>query len=134
MRDGPVTFVTFEPAGAPPRRMIVSVPGGATDVFEAVEDPRRPTSRDLQEYAGVYYCPELRVAHILAVRHGELTVGSTGRGRASLRPIIRDHFNQGYPWWLGYDIHFQRGPEQEVLGFRVSNYHAKNVRFDKLGR
>ena len=126
------TTFAFEPTGETPRRMTVKTAHGH-DVFDAVDTPARPAPRVLREYAGTYYSPELRVALSFAERDGQLRVQSIGRPEATLRPIIRDHFNQGHPWWLGYDIHFQRDETERVVGLRVSNYHAANIRFDKRG-
>lgn len=127
----PRTVLSFRKTEAGEREFEFAAGNQPLQHFIAVDEPDAITPESLQDYAGLYFSPELKVAHRYSVSDGQLQVECTGRETATLRPIIRDHFNQGNPWWLGYDIHFVRDEKGKVTEVYVSNYHAKKLRFVK---
>lgn len=64
-------------------------------------------------------------------REGSLQVNA-GSEVLDLTPVVLDHFRGGAPWWFGYDTHFLRSDQGNVTGFRLSNYHAKGIHFERL--
>ncbi|MEM7204733.1 MAG: serine hydrolase domain-containing protein [Planctomycetota bacterium] len=128
----PRAILSLAPSAAADGQLLLHVESQPPQRFVPVTEPGSFGAERLREYEGVYYSPELRVAHAYRVRDGRLQVESTGREPAPLRPVIHDHFNQGAPWWLGYDIHFVRNAAGVVHELLVSNYHAKRVRFVRL--
>ena len=129
---GSTMLLVFSRSSENEARFHLCIDAQPPQLFVAVEEPVAPTLDQLRRYEGSYWSPELRVVHEYRVRDGGLWVECTGHAPARLRSVIRDHFNQGAPWWLGYDIHFQRAADDSVSGVLVSNYHVKRVRFVKL--
>ena len=124
--------IVFEPAGADAELLHFEEAGERPTVMDRVHGPWRPSLTKLEAYVGVYYSRELDTSYEITLHQGGLSVEHLSLGTLRLTPVIRDHFRGGAPWWFGYDAHFLRSDTGDVTGFRLSNYHAKGIRFTRL--
>ena len=87
-------------------------------------------SNTLKDYAGRFYNDELEAFYSATVTAEKLTFNHVRLGGIALTETGRDKFSGriGFP----VEIEFVRNSASEVIGFRVSNFGAKNVRFEKV--
>lgn len=100
---------------------------GGTFAMRRVE-PWAPDADDLAAYAGRYVSDEVEETYRLVVEDGALVVTHRWLGQLSLRPEDRDHFGGDWPLT---SVVFERGAEDQVIGFAVSNGRTRGVRFDR---
>lgn len=100
----------------------------------ATTNPSSPVpaklSNMLTDYVGRFYNDELEAFYIASVTSGKLSFDHIRLGKLTLTETGKDKFSGriGFP----VEVEFVRNAATEVIGFRVSNFGAKNVRFDKV--
>jgi len=106
-------------------------PKPAEPLASPASTPARPIySNALNDYAGRFYNDEIEAFYTATVIAGKLTFNHVRLGRIELTETGTDKFSGriGFP----VEIEFVRNPAREVIGFRVSNFGAKNVRFERV--
>jgi CubicO group peptidase (beta-lactamase class C family) len=86
---------------------------------------------DLKDFEGRFYNDELDTAYNAKIMNGKLLLSHLRHGDIELIEAGKDKFSGriGFP----VEIEFVRGGNGAVTGFRISNFGAKNVKFDKIG-
>jgi hypothetical protein len=105
--------------------MIVDESTGRPATYEKVE-PITPPSLD--EYAGVYYSPELGISYTLAVEDGKLTVRRRKYNPATLVSLSKDTFIESS---TEYSVDFQRDAAGAITGFGLTDGRVRNLRFER---
>ncbi|MEM7373013.1 MAG: serine hydrolase domain-containing protein [Bacteroidota bacterium] len=85
---------------------------------------------DLHTYAGYYYSPELRIIYELVIDEERLFVSGPNAGETELEVVYKDYFRS--PTGFFDEVRFERGDNQQIIGFRVSQgQRTRHLRFDK---
>jgi CubicO group peptidase (beta-lactamase class C family) len=122
--------LTFKPPrpGAPPRLFFAEA-GGRPSVHEPVKAASYGP-RQLTEFAGVYYSPELDTSYTVTPRNDKLLLRTGNWGDFLLSPRFLDSFVN--PQEMG-SIVFTRDRKMRVTGFVIRSGKVRNLRFDKTG-
>jgi CubicO group peptidase (beta-lactamase class C family) len=123
--EGGVTFSVDEAGPGGKRRITESDGRSRPRVWEA-QPPFAPTSLQLGEFAGEYFCPELQVTYTLYVEGNALKLRFRPAQRGTLAPAFPDGFVEGSD-----TIRFTRTAAGRVDGFQVYSgrvWHLKFVR------
>lgn len=95
-------------------------------LYEKVEPTTLPS---LDEYAGVYYSPELDVRYTLAVEDGKLAVRRRKYGSSALLPLDASTFIQADG---GYSLSFTRdAADGAVTGFAITDGRVRRLQFTR---
>lgn len=106
------------------------------------EKPATPTStpaktaekpdNNLKDHEGRYYNDELETYYLAKVEGGKLILSHTRNGDFELTETGKDKFSVR----IGFvaEVEFVRDGSGKVTGFKVSNFGARNIRFDKTGK
>ncbi|HLA95319.1 MAG TPA: serine hydrolase domain-containing protein, partial [Pyrinomonadaceae bacterium] len=97
--------------------------------------PVAPTTKpaeknsNLKDFEGRFYSDELEAAYLVKVVGGKLFFSHIRHGEIELTETGKDKFSArfGYP----FTIEFDRNETGAITRFRISNFGAKNVKFDK---
>ncbi|HET7274549.1 MAG TPA: serine hydrolase domain-containing protein [Longimicrobiaceae bacterium] len=89
-----------------------------------------PTPADLAEFAGRYYSAELQTFYTLAVEEGGLVIHHSRLTDVKLTPAEEDSFGSDSVFLA--EVDFERGPDGEVTGFRVSNSRTTGILFELM--
>lgn len=93
--------------------------------------PVEKPNANLKDFEGKFYSDELETFYTAKTAGGRLILSHLRHGDIELTETGKDKFSGriGFP----VEIEFIRGGNGAVSGFRVSNFGAKNMRFDKTG-
>ena len=89
-------------------------------------NPIKPFNSDLTEFEGEYYNPELTTTYQLKVNGNKLIMSHRRLSDIELTQIGKDKFSGTNTF--GFEMKILR-TSQEVVGFEISNFGAKNVKF-----
>lgn len=98
----------------------------ASEKREAVKE----SNIDLKVFEGKFYSEELSTGYSATVRNGKLVLSHTRLSDAELTETGKDKFAGNIEFAV--EIEFLRDKDNAVTGFRISNFGAKNVKFDKV--
>lgn len=79
---------------------------------------------ELHEYAGEYYCEELRVPYKLVFEDGGLILTRKGLRNEILKPTIKDLFKGAE-----ITLQFTRNKHNDITGFQLGAGRVKNLKF-----
>ena len=91
-----------------------------------------PGPGQLGEFAGDYYSEELGTTYSLVVRNEKLVAQHRRHNDIAMTAVESDLF-QGDAWWFG-QVHFLRGPDRAITGFRLTGGRVRNLWFEKRPR
>lgn len=121
---GPPVEVSFE--GAKPIRMLVRPDGAAKpQVFEAAAE-FKPTTAQLNEYAGRYRSEEIDPVYRIVVEDNQLVLKRLKSQPSKLNPGIADYFRGA-----AGSLHFVRDSNGKVSGFLLNTGRIRNFQFTK---
>ncbi|MCD9186580.1 MAG: beta-lactamase family protein [Pyrinomonadaceae bacterium] len=88
------------------------------------------SNADLKNYEGRFYNDELETVYTAKIVEGKLILFHIRHGEIALNDAGNDKFTGriGFP----VEIEFIRNENGQVTGFKISNFGAKNVRFEKM--
>lgn len=122
--------VVFESGtGEVPRRATWELANGGTYSMRRIE-MWDPDARDLHEFVGRYYSPEVDTFYTVVLEDGRLVARHRRRSDLPLTPAERDGFGGGFPF---LEVRFERGENGEITGFLVSAGRMNDIRFEKTG-
>lgn len=101
----------------------------ANTVSEKKETVKEPNV-DLKVFEGKFYSEELSTEYSAKVRNGKLVLSHARLSDAELTETGKDKFSGNINFAV--EIEFLRDKANAVSGFRISNFGAKNVKFDKV--
>lgn len=87
----------------------------------------------LKEFAGNYYSEELQTVYFVEVKNGSLCLQHQKNEDVELLQELDDFFvsDSLEPYWCE-KVRFFRDKDKGVVGFLLSGYHVRNVRFTKF--
>lgn len=85
---------------------------------------------DLRDYEGRFYNDELETAYSAKVSGGKLFFSNNRHINIELTETAKDKFSGriGFP----VEIEFIRNETRKITGFKISNFGAKNIKFNKI--
>jgi len=94
--------------------------------------PKKPVENNanLKDFEGRFYNDELETYYSVRFVSGKLILSHTRRGDIELTETGKDKFSGAIGF--GSEVEFVRDSKGVVTGFNVSNFGAKNVKFDKI--
>ncbi|GAB5528025.1 MAG: hypothetical protein Roseis2KO_58970 [Roseivirga sp.] len=118
-------FVEF-PASLEKAQMTITIGENAPMKLEAYTPMIYPL-KNVNEYEGNYFSPELETTYQLLVKDGKLVTHHQRLQSFTLSPIMKDKFD-GNDWSFNH-ISFERDSRGKVTGFRISNGRVQNLLF-----
>jgi CubicO group peptidase (beta-lactamase class C family) len=91
-----------------------------------------PAPDQLGEFAGDYYSEELGTTYTFAVLGDRLVAQHRRHDDIPLTPTQKDGFH-GDAWWF-QQVSFQRDPNGNVTGFRLTGGRVRNLWFERLSQ
>jgi hypothetical protein len=92
--------------------------------------PVKEKNINLKDFEGRFYSEELNTDYSAKARNGKLVLTHTRLSDVELTETGKDKFAGNIEF--AFEIEFVRNKDNAVTGFKVSNFGAKNVRFDKV--
>lgn len=89
-----------------------------------------PTEKELQEFVGDYYSPELDIFYHVKRNGQRLYLDFLKYDDRVLTKVGPDHFTLSF--WVD-DLYFVRDSNKKINGFKVSSAGVKDLKFDKVG-
>jgi CubicO group peptidase (beta-lactamase class C family) len=106
-------------------------PNPITNNAAAPSKTAQKPNADLKDFEGRFYNEELDAAYNAKIVNGKLILSHIRHGDIQLTDAGKDKFSGRIEFPV--EIEFVRGGNGAVTGFRISNFGAKNVKFDKTG-
>jgi CubicO group peptidase (beta-lactamase class C family) len=94
------------------------------------EQPVKESNTNLKDFEGKFYSEELNTDYTAKARNGKLVLSHTRLSDAELTETGKDKFAGNIEFAV--EVEFLRDKDNAVTGFKISNFGAKNVRFDKV--
>lgn len=104
-------------------------PNPITNAPAAPNKTARKPNANLKDFAGRFYNEELDTAYNARIVNGKLLFSHIRHGDIELTDAGKDKFSGRIEFPV--EIEFVRDKNEAVTGFKVSNFGAKNVKFDK---
>ena len=104
-------------------------PNPITNASVAPNKTARKPNANLKDFEGRFYNEELDTAYNAKIVNGKLLLFHIRNGDIELTDAGKDKFSGRLEFPV--EIEFVRGGNGAVTGFKVSNFGAKNVKFDK---
>jgi CubicO group peptidase (beta-lactamase class C family) len=86
---------------------------------------------DLNEFTGKYYNDELETKYHFEIKDNKLIMGHKRLYDIALKRIGENKFSGTGPYTFSFEINFVRNTTGSVIGFDISNWGAKNLKFVK---
>jgi CubicO group peptidase (beta-lactamase class C family) len=108
---------------------------GVLQPKQAVTTPVAPTPKpieknvNLKDFEGRFYSDEVETAYLAKVVGGKLFFSHIRHGEIELTETGKDKFSARFGY--SFTIEFDRNETRAVTRFRISNFGAKNVKFNK---
>ena len=94
------------------------------------DQPVKESNTNLKDFEGKFYSEELNTDYTAKTRNGKLVLSHTRLSDAELTETGKDKFAGNIEFAV--EVEFLRDKDNAVTGFKISNFGAKNVRFDKV--
>ncbi len=88
------------------------------------------TDKQLQAYAGTYYCPELDCKYGIVLKGKDLILTNSKYEDTKLQLIGMDHLRSNF-WWMGH-LKVLRDNKNQITGFEVNDGRVMHLRFNKI--
>ena len=128
----PQTKVEFVPAADGTVMAVKTITSSGEYSYERVETTP-PDPKELPQYAGCYYCPELDIYWTLVAAEDHLVAKRHKYVDSLLTPLFRDTFSDNWEPLMGYPttylVSFERDEQGKVTGLRVSGSRVRHLRF-----
>ena len=121
--------VVFEKSNDNLVNQMILKQGGRTVIAPRVKEVDLKTV-DLNQFAGVYYSPELETSYTFTVIDNKLIGKHIRHEPMDLTPSGPDKFGSS-AWYFG-QVEFVRDEKGRINALKASSGRVKNVRFDKL--
>ncbi len=94
------------------------------------DKPVKESNLNLKDFEGRFYSEELNTDYTAKTRNGKLVLTHTRLRDAELTETGKDKFAGNIEFAV--EIEFLRNKDNTVTSFKISNWGAKNIRFDKV--
>jgi len=102
----------------------------AANLASEKDPPIKESNNNLKDFEGRFYSEELNTDYTAKARNGKLVLSHTRLSDAELTETGKDKFAGNIEFAV--EVEFLRNKDYAVTGFKISNFGAKNVRFDKV--
>lgn len=104
----------------------------------AVATPNKPVITlsenykiDINEFSGKYYSDDLEVRYYFEVKDNKLIMRNRRLSDIVLKRTGEAKFSGSGPYTFAFEIIFKRNEPGEIIGLEISNWGAKNLKFEK---
>jgi len=87
------------------------------------------SDKELQQYAGVYHCPELDCKYEIRISGNALVMSNSKYEDSKIKLKGKDHLFTDY-WWMGHLKIIRNG--KKIAGFEVNDGRIMHLRFNKV--
>jgi CubicO group peptidase (beta-lactamase class C family) len=94
------------------------------------DKPVKESNINLKDFEGKFYSEELNTDYTAKARNGKLVLSHTRLSDVELTETGKDKFAGNIEFTV--EVEFLRDKNNAITGFKISNFGAKNVRFDKV--
>ena len=94
------------------------------------DKPVKESNINLKDFEGKFYNEELNTDYSAKAKNGKLVLSHTRLSDVELTETGKDKFAGNIEFAV--EIEFLRDKDNAITGFKISNFGAKNVRFDKV--
>jgi hypothetical protein len=108
--------------------MLVSVDGDKPEILTSF-DPIKPSQKELEDYTGVFYSPELETSYTIFMEDEKLKWHHPRHGNFDIKILKKDVLEGKWPLAT---IKYIRNKNNKITGIRVSNGRVKHAWFKKL--
>ena len=108
--------------------MLVSVDGDKPEILTSF-DPIKPSQKELEDYTGVFYSPELETSYTIFMEDEKLKWHHPRHGDFDIKILKKDVLEGKWPLAT---IKYIRNKNNKITGIRVSNGRVKHAWFKKL--
>ena len=122
----------FDPKAQGRSEIRIRFPDGMKEKWKPV-DFLKLDSKQLTEYEGEYYCPDLESVYRLSVTDGKLFVQFNYGRKRRLLPTVSDTFKTHNERFPGMIFTFSRDAARVINGFGVDFDRVRDLRFQKRG-
>jgi CubicO group peptidase (beta-lactamase class C family) len=88
------------------------------------------SDKQLQVYAGTYYCPELDCKYAIILKNGSLTLTHHKYEDTPLKLVGKNNLVNDF-WWMNH-LRVVRNSENRITGFDVNAGRIMHLRFNKI--
>jgi hypothetical protein len=88
------------------------------------------TDKQLKEYTGIYYSPELDTKYGIELKDNQLVLTNSKYNDAKLTLAGPDHLLSNL-WWMNHLL-VKRNSKKEIIGFEVNSGRIMHLQFDKI--
>jgi len=92
-------------------------------------DTAAKTDRQLAEYTGTYYCPELDCSYRISLKDHRLSLSNAKYNDSPLTLYGSDHLTCDF-WWMNH-LHIIRNAKNQITGFELNGNRVMHLRFVK---
>jgi CubicO group peptidase (beta-lactamase class C family) len=89
-----------------------------------------PTDKQMEPYAGEYYCAELDCKYGIALKDHQLYLTNNKYSDTKLKLIGEDHLACDF-WWMSHLL-IRRDSSKKITGFEVNDGRVMHLKFDKI--
>lgn len=103
-------------------------------ITDSAAVPNRPAVEPniaLKDFEGRFYNEELDTAYNAKLVNGKLFLFHIRHGDIELTDAGKDKFSCRIEFPV--EVEFRRNNDKQIIGFQISNWGAKNVKFDRVG-
>jgi CubicO group peptidase (beta-lactamase class C family) len=94
------------------------------------DNPVKESNLNLKDFEGKFYSQELDTEYSARARNGKLVLTHTRLSDTELTESSKDKFAGNIEFAV--ELEFTRDKNNAINGFKISNFGAKNIRFDKV--
>ena len=110
------------------KQMIVNVENELPAVFDLHNISKKTISKELSEYAGKYYSPEIETAYTVLIKGSEIYIHHIRHGNIKLKRLYQDILKGEWPINM---VEIKRNHKGKVEGLRITNGRVRNLWFKK---
>jgi CubicO group peptidase (beta-lactamase class C family) len=102
-----------------------------TDHFTRYQKKPASDDKSMQEFTGVYYCPELDCSYGIILKDHQLYLTNNKYNDAKLTLASADHLLNDNNWWMNHLL-MTRNNAHQITGFEVNSGRIMHLKFVKI--
>lgn len=110
------------------KQMIVYVEGELPAVFDVLKTSKKTISKELSEYAGKYYSPEIETTYTIVIEGTEIYIHHIRHGKIKLKRLYQDILEGEWPINM---VEIKRNHKGKIKGLQITNGRVRNLWFKK---
>ncbi len=111
------------------KQMIVHVQDELPSVFDLHKITKKPRAKELEEYAGKYYSPEIETVYTISIEGNDIYMHHIKHGKIKLKRLYQNVLEGEWPI---NTIEIKRNIKGNVDGLQITNGRVRNLWFKKI--